>query len=140
MSRNAKPREGETNANDESLGTREPQSDNQSFPPNHRKITSFGQAIKTLFRQAVKALTHRDPAPPRTRRRRTEETGRAAFTRAAGKTMRATTRQPVIAAAASFMWDTLAWLHLWEGNDLGITYEIYDDQKHSGHDHLSLHL
>ena len=137
MSRNAKPREGETNANDESLGTREPQSDNQSFPTNSRKTTSFGQAIKTLFRQAVKALMHRDPSPPRTPRRRTEDTGRAAFTRAAGKTMRPATRQPVIAAAA-FMWDTLVWLHLWEGNDLGSTYEIYDN--HDGQDHLSLHL
>ena len=140
MSRNVKPREGETNAKGESLGTREPQSDNQSFPTNSGKITSFGQAIKTLFREAVKALMHRDPAPPRTRRRRTEDTGRAAFTRAAGKTMRPPTRQPVIANAASFMWDTLAWLHLWEGNDLGNTYETYDDHQHTGRDHLSLHL
>ena len=83
---------------------------------------------------------HRDPAPPPTRRRRTEDTGRAAFIRAAGKTMRPATRQPVIAAAASFMWDTLAWLHLWEGNDAASTYETYYEDQHSGHDHLSLHL
>jgi hypothetical protein len=53
--------------------------------------------------------------------------------------MRPATRQPVI-AAASFVWDTLAWLHLWEGNDPASTYETYCEDQHTGHDHLSLHL
>jgi hypothetical protein len=142
MSRNAKPREGESEAgaNDESFGTREPQGKDQSFPTNYRKTASFGQAIKTLFREAIKALMHRAPATPRTRRRRTEDTGQAAFTRAAGKIMQPATRQQPVIAAASFMWDTLAWLHLWEGNDAASTYETYYEDQHSGHDHLSLHL
>ena len=114
-------------------------SNNQSLPPNYRKTTSFGQAIKTLFREAIKALVHRDPVAQPTRRRRTEDTGRAAFTRAAGKIIRPATRQPVI-AAASFVWDTLAWLHLWEGNDPASTYETYYEDQHTGHDHLSMHL
>jgi hypothetical protein len=135
-----RPREGETNANDESLGTREPQSDNQSFPTNYRKTASFGQAIKTLFREAIKALMHRDPVAQPTRRRRTEDTGRAAFTRAAGKTMRPAAKQPIIANAA-FMWDTLAWLHLWEWNDPTGNNEICEDFQYAEPQHyLSPHL
>ena len=137
-----RPREGETNANDESLGTREPQSDNQGIPPTRRKTTSFAKAIKTLFREAVKALMHCDPAAqPTQRRRRTEDTGRAAFTRTAGKIVCRATTQPVIANAASFMWDTLAWLHLWEWNDPTGNNEICEDFQYAEPQHyLSPHL
>lgn len=62
--------------NDESLGYREPRGEDQSFPPTDRKGRGFAQAIKTLFREVMEALTHRNKVPPPepTRRKREDET------------------------------------------------------------------
>jgi type IV secretory pathway TraG/TraD family ATPase VirD4 len=61
------------------------------------------------------------------RRRRTEETGRAAFKMAARNIMRRTIRLPAAAyAAVAFLSDTLDWLNPWH-HDTASTSELDDD-------------
>jgi hypothetical protein len=83
----------------------------------------IGAAIRRLFRQAVKALTDRDPvpAPKKSGRRRSgDDTGRR-FTMVAARLTRMCVR-PASAAATALLWlsDTLDWLDLWHpgGDDL----------------------
>ena len=73
-------------------------------------------AIKTMFRQAVKAITRRteDEPRPQTRRRRGESD--RAFRMTAKAALRRMPRPPAIATA--YLADTLDWLNLWaNGND-----------------------
>jgi hypothetical protein len=85
------------------------------------------------------ALTHKaDVAPQPTRRRRTEDTGRAAFKLAAGKMMRRAVRIPAeaFATATGYLADTLDWLNQWHQHD----EEACDDVRASPSDHLYPHL
>ena len=106
MNRNAKPREGETNANDESLGTREPQSDNQSFPTTGSKASGFAQKLKQQFQDVVRALTRHAPAPERTKRRRKSGETRGGFILARGLLVRRIARS--IFHVGNFTWDVPA--------------------------------
>jgi hypothetical protein len=75
----------------------------------------FGGAIRRLFRQAVKALTQRDPAPTpakKSGRRRNGETRGPHFRRAANRLTRMRTR-PAFAPAMLWLAETLDWLDLW---------------------------
>jgi hypothetical protein len=137
-----KPRDSgsETDANDESHGTRELRGDNHQTPTD-RKAPRFAETLRRQFRELVQALTHRSPGPPPVqRRRRTEDTGRAAFRMAAAKIMRREARVPAAAyAAIAFLSETLDWLNPWH-HPVG-TNEVHEDvQNTDQHDHLSLHL
>ena len=68
-------------------------------------------ALRRLFRQAVKAVTGRDPAPvpTKSKRRGSEDTGRR-FTKAAH---RLTHWRAGTFAAVLWLADTLDWLNLW---------------------------
>jgi hypothetical protein len=46
----------------------------------------------------------------------------------------------LVVHAADFVWDTLDWLHLWEGNDPGSMNEGHHDCQSTDNEHLSLHL
>ena len=96
--------------------------------------------VAQLFRAAKKALTQRDgDNPPAKSRRRTEDTGRAAFAatakkiitrrlawlprrvyrKAAGKTTGRTATTPAAdtGAAAGFLSDIVDWLNLWQDGE-----------------------
>lgn len=73
----------EADENDESLGYWEPRGEDESFPPTARKPSRLVSALKALFREVAKALTHKTPAPKPSRRRRREEETRGGFTLAA---------------------------------------------------------
>src|SRR5664279_1180109 len=89
---------------------------------------AFTETLKRQFREMVKAITNKTPAPEPTQpRRRREDTGRAAFRMAAGKIMRRAVRIPAAAyAAATYLWDTLDWLNPWQ-NDTASTSELGED-------------
>jgi len=94
----------------------------------------FGGAVRRLFRQAVKALTRREPVPaPKKSTRRGGDTGRD-FIRAAGRITRRRTRQ---AGATAMLWlsDTLDWLDLW--HPTAGSSEPNDDHPASRPNHLS---
>jgi hypothetical protein len=85
----------------------------------------------------VKAITGNAPAPQPKKRRRTEETGRAAFKMAAKRIMRRAVTVPVIADAVEFLSDTLDWLNPYWNAALD---EPVDDFQRSEQNDLSLHL
>jgi hypothetical protein len=86
-------------------GTRHLPGDNQE----RKTRPAFTETLKRQFREMMKAMTDRPPAPEATQpRRRTEDTGRAALRMAAGKIVRRAVRIPAAAyAAATYLWDTL---------------------------------
>lgn len=87
-----------------------PRQEPKAPAPNPR----FSQNLKQMFREVVKALTGNAPAPvPKSRRRTTDDTGRA-FTAAARKILRRAVRLPAAAYAATvFLSETLDWLNPW---------------------------
>lgn len=88
--------------------------------------TTLAAAMKAQFRQLAKFILRDMPAPA-PRRRRTEDTGRAAFKLAAGKIMRRAVRLPAAAyAAAAFLSDTLDWLNPWH-NEADSADELQED-------------
>lgn len=102
-----------------------------------RKGSGFGETIRKQFRAVMEALAL--PAPrPKPKKRRTEgEVGRA-FQRAALKLLRRISGMPVIGPPASLTLDALAWLHLWDWNDLAAGQGAQD--KYGDHHDLSPHL
>jgi hypothetical protein len=70
-------------------------------------------SIAAIWKAARRAVTNRENQPrPRTRRRKEkDETGRAAFIKAANTVLQL--RLPRTYAAAVFLSQTLDWLHLW---------------------------
>ena len=114
-------------------GTRHLPGDDQERKPR----PAFTETLKRQFRELVKAMTHSPPAPePQPRRRRTDDTGRAAFRTAAGKIVRRAARLPAAAhAAATYLWDTLDWLNQWHHQD-----DIAEDVQPAPSEHLYPHL
>jgi len=105
-----------------------------------RPRPAFTETLKRQFREMVKAMTDRPPAPEPTqpRCRRTEDTGRAAFRTAAGKIVRRAVRLPAAAqAAATYLRDTLDWLNLWH-DDPASSNELAEDYEQSAQ-HLYPH-
>ena len=98
-------------------------------------------AIGRLFRAAVKAVTQRDTMqqPRRSSRRRSGESGQSdrTFRRAAKPIIRRTTWVSPYAAAASFLSDTLDWLHLWHKDTAGSGLD--SGISHTGTNHLFPH-
>lgn len=92
----------------------------------------LASAIKQLFREAKRALTGKElSAPtPKQRRRRTDDTGRAAFKMAARNIMRRAVTVPLIGHAAEFLAETLDWLHFWNWNSPDIMSDFSDDFRH----------
>lgn len=124
--------------NDESRGHREPQGENQSPTPD-RKITSFKDAIKQLFRDVKAAVTEKPPEPQQTTRRRSRgETGSAAFKMAASNIMHRAARIPAeaYATATAYLMDTLDWLNQWHHHD----DDQNEDFRAASNDHLYPHL
>jgi hypothetical protein len=104
---------------------------------------SFAGAIVRLFRQAKKALTgEAPPAPQPKQRRRTEDTGRAAFQMAARRIMRRTIRlrAEAYAAATGYLWDTLDWINQWHSDPVPHYEPPSEDVDASPSNPLSLHL
>ena len=102
---------------------------------------SLAATIRQLFREAKAALTGITPDPqPPARRRDGEDTGRAAFTMAAGKLLRRAVRIPAeaYATATTYLADTLDWLNLWHHEtDSG---DEFNEDQHSTPIHLYPHL
>jgi len=75
----------------------------------------FREKLMGQFREVVKHLVRRSPAPqPTARRRRGEDTSRAAFRQAAKQIMRRAARLPAAAyQAVEFLSHTLDWLNPW---------------------------
>jgi hypothetical protein len=83
-------------------------------------------------------------APPAPRRRRSEDTGKAAFQRAAKNIVRRAVRLPVDAfsAATGYLWDTLDWLNQWHSDPLDPSdpaNDVGEDIQAGPSNHLSLH-
>jgi hypothetical protein len=141
----AKPRGSasatEAGENDKSFGNWEPRGKDPSIPPADRKPGAFTEAIKKLFREVKTALTCKAPAPQPSRRR-TEDTGRAAFQMAARKIMRRAVRfqTQAYAAASAYLWDTLDWLNQWHSDPLTHYDPASEDVDTGPSNHLSLHL
>src|SRR5713101_8130656 len=98
-------------------GTRHLPGDDQERKPR----PAFRETLRRQFRELGKTITDKAPAPePKQRRRRTEDTGRAAFQMAARKIMHRTVRLPAdaYAAATACLWDTLDWLNQWHSDPL----------------------
>ena len=110
-------------------GARHLPGDNQERKPR----PAFTETLKRQFREMVKAITDKPrPREPTQPRRRTEDTGRAAFRMAARKIMRRAVRIPAAAyAAATYLWDTLDWLNPWQ-NDTASTSELAEDFHYCG--------
>ena len=117
-------------------GARPLPGDNQERKPR----PTFTEALKRQFRELMKAITNKPPAPqPVQRRRRTEDTGKA-FRMTARKMMRRAARIPAAAyTATAYLWDTLDWLNPWQ-HDASSTSELDEDCQHGEQHHLSLHL
>jgi hypothetical protein len=115
-------------------GTRHLPGDKQERKPR----PAFTETLKRQFRELVKAITRKAPAPqPVQRRRRSEDTGRA-FRLAAGKTLRRAARLPAEAyvVATAYLSDTLDWLTQWHHHDS----DPDEDFQPSVSDHLYPHL
>jgi hypothetical protein len=86
--------------------------------PERAKHGGRAQRLREQFRQLAQSLTP-PPAPlPTQRRRRTEDTGRAAFQTAARSIVRRTVRIPAAAyRAIAFLSETLDWLNPWHSVD-----------------------
>jgi hypothetical protein len=117
-------------------GARHLLGDNQERKPR----PTFAETLKRQFRELMKAITNKPPAPqPVQRRRRTEDTG-TAFRMAARKMMRRAARIPAAAYSATvYLWGTLDWLNPWQ-HDASSTSELDEDCQHGEQNHLSLHL
>jgi hypothetical protein len=95
----------------------------------------IGAKLKQLFKDAMKALTGKAPAPePKPRRKRTtDDTGRA-FLRAARKFVGHIRRRPVIQSLG---------LHepeLWQWNNPDAMYQASEEFHYTETNHLSPHL
>ncbi len=89
----------------------------------------------------MKALTQpaHEPKPQsRTKRKGNGETGRA-FRMTAGKITRRLSVRTLITHATDFVWNTLDWLHIWDGNH-DDTFEPYEDFPPPRHDDHHIHL
>jgi hypothetical protein len=120
--------ESEAGEKDESRGNREPLRSDPSIPPTDRKARPpayAGVTLRRQFREVVKTLTHKAPAPqPTPRRRRTEET-RGGFRLFARKIMRRIMQKPTPPPETSPVWDAMTQQHFWgdyfltDDNDTG---------------------
>ena len=129
----------ETDANDESRGTRERRGDDHQ-PSPYRNASRFTERLRCEFRELAKFLTCHALAPqPRTRRRRGQEEGPAAFRTAAATITRRRSWIPLAAySAIAFLSETLDWLNPWH-HPAG-TSELHDEFQSDEEDHLSLRL
>jgi hypothetical protein len=70
--------------------------------------------LERQFRDLARHLTQRNPMPqPKRIRSRAEDSDRG-FRRSAANALR---RTHAVYRGSSFLWNTLSWLQLWEGND-----------------------
>jgi len=125
----------EAGENDRSPGNREPQGEDQSFPPTDRKATSFAETLRRQFREVVNALTRRAHAPQPIQRRKREEEMRGAFRMAVRKIM-GRIRSVLPAKPPKFeppeperLWlsDTMEWNRLWADNDAMSAFQVNED-------------
>lgn len=99
----------------------------------------LAQNLRRLFRNAVKALTHREPAPsPKSKRKKRGETDKAFHMTAPEITARGAVSW-LAERAKHFVWDTLHWLHLWEWNRAEECDDVHHDRSHVNSD-FSPHL
>lgn len=116
-------------------GTRHLPGDKQERKPR----PAFTETLKRQFREMVKAITRKPPAPEPTQpRRRTEDTGRSAFRMAARKIVRRAARLPpeAYAVATAYLSNTLDWLNEWHHHDS----DVHEDFQPAPSDHLYPHL
>ena len=103
------------------------------------RLMRFAETLRRQFREAMQKLTRGSTkAEPTPRRRRTGETGRGFGAAARNITQRISVRA-LISQAGAFVWDTLTWLHLWQGNDPDSTHADHNDSQDSAQNHLSPH-
>lgn len=131
----------EAGENDESRVTGEQRGDDRR-PTTGQKVLPFAEMLKTAFRDAMKALTHRDDEPkPEAKRRNSGEDTTGGFTLAARQIMSRKVTLPVAAyeAAIEFLSDTLDWLNPFHHDEFGGA--SFDEEfQPQEHDHFSLHL
>ncbi len=130
---------GET---DESRATRTEHGDNQRSTTG-QKVLRFAETLKQAFRDAMKALTHRDDEPkPEVRRRKSGEDTTGGFTLAARQIMSRTVTLPVAAyqTAIHFLSDTLDWLNQWDDQTHTEDDDLDGAFQHGEHHTESLHL
>jgi len=98
------------------------------------------ETLTTKFREAMKRLLDRAPAPqPRTRRRSSGEAD-GAFRLAARAILRPISRLPFVAHATAFLYDTLGRLHLLEWDESADKHDVFSGQDGSDNNHLSPRL
>jgi len=115
-------------------GTRHLPGDNQERKPR----SAFTETLKRQFRETVKAITRKAPAPePKpSRRKRTDET-RGGFKMAARITRRAARLPPqAYAVATAYLSHTLDWLNQWHHHDS----DVHEDFQPAPSDYLYPHL
>lgn len=106
-------------------------------PERNAPKQSLGQAIRLKFREAMKRLVDRAPAPkPQARRRRGGEAV-GLFRLAARSILRPVSRLPIVSQTIGFLQDTLTWLHLWHPFDESA---VHTDANPAGDNHLSPRL
>jgi len=109
-------------------------------PERNAPKRSLGQAIRSKFREAMKRLLNRAPAPrPKARRRSNGETV-GALRLAAAAILSPISRPPFVAPAAAFLHDALTWLHLWERNENTDHHNVPSGPGGSDDNHLSPRL
>ena len=86
----------------------------ESQPParTETKSPSLAGSIRSLFRAAMKAITHRGPSPQPQKERRKDETAKG-FRAAARTLFRRVARLPVFHGLHP-VWDAFTWLKIWE--------------------------
>jgi hypothetical protein len=99
-----------------------------------KKPAGLGENLKRLFRNAVKALTRREPTPmPKSKRRRSGETDKAFRMVVKEITLRRAVSR-LAERARHFVWETLHWLHLWEWNGTDEFEDADQDTSHTNSD------
>jgi len=105
-----------------------------------RNARSLGGALRAKFREVMKRLADRAPAPAARARRRSSGETTGAFRLAADAILRPISQLPFVAHAAAFLYDAFTWLHLWERNEDTDQHDVTAGLSGSDDNHLSPRL